>query len=152
MESLMPTILAPCSSFSYCSPTRHLCIPLLCCFLPFCSSPYHSRDPYQEEKETAMESLMSTLRLLFRLLFVTTYCLLRYCKDVQFARVILLHTRFVIVQDIQVKKLIAKFVLSKYFIIISIVIVKEWLLYFSLRLIGRGGILHRTFLYTSFLG
>ena len=98
-----------------------------------------------------MESLMPTLRLLFRLLFLTAYCLLRYCKDVQFARVILLRTRFVIILDIQVKKLIAKFVLSRYFIFISIVIVKEWLLYFSLCLIGRGGILHRTFLYTSSL-
>ena len=34
-----------------------------CCFLPFFPSPYHSPDPYQEEKEK-----------LFRLLFLTTYC------------------------------------------------------------------------------
>ena len=155
--------------------------PLLssCCFLPFCPSPYHSPDPYQEEKETPMESLMPTLRLLFRLLFLTTYCLLMLpilekpsmllvlvmiywltgeillliffsSKDVQFARVILLRTR--IVQDIQVKTLIVKFIPSRYFIFISIVIVKEWLLYFSLCLIGRGEILHRPFLCTNLLG
>ena len=35
--------------------------PLYSCFLPFCSSPYHSRDPYQEEKETPMESLIPTI-------------------------------------------------------------------------------------------
>jgi len=69
---------------------------------------------------------------------------------VQFARVILLRTR--IVQDIQVKTLIVKFIPSRYFIFISIVIVKEWLLYFSLCLIGRGGILHRPFLCTNLLG
>ena len=38
-----------------------------------------------------------------------------------------------------------EFIPSRYFIFISIVIVKEWLLYFSLCLIGRGEILHRPF-------
>ena len=40
-------------------------------------------------------------------------------KDMQFARVILLRTRIVIVQDIQVKTLIAKFIPSTYFIFIN---------------------------------
>ena len=139
-----------------------------CCFLPFCPSPYHSPDPYQEEKEK-----------LFRLLFLTTYCLLklpilekpsmllvlvmiywltgRYCwgffssKDVQFARVILLRTRIVIVQDIQVKTLIAKFIPSRYYIFISIVIVKRVAALFLPMPDWKGGNIAQTFLCTNFL-
>ena len=133
--------------------------PLLssCCFLPFCPSPYHSPDPYQEEKETPMETntyFKAAFQAALPNNILSAEILLVFfsSKDMQFARVILLRTRFVIVQDIQVKKLIAKFVLSRYFIFISIVIVKEWLLYFSLCLIGRGEILHRPFLCTNLLG
>ena len=65
-------------------------------------------------------------------------------KDVQFARVILLQlrTRIIIVQDIQVKTL-----LQDILFFISIFIVKEWLLYFSLCPIwARGEILHKPFM------
>ena len=48
-NNIRSTVLhAPCCSYS-------------CCFLPFCPSPYHFPDPYQEEKETPMESLMPTI-------------------------------------------------------------------------------------------
>ena len=40
----------PCCSFK--STVRHApCCSYSCCFLPFCPSPYHSPDVYQEEKE-----------------------------------------------------------------------------------------------------
>ena len=62
---------SPCCCKIYRYPCTMLLILILlpntppmlssCCFLPFFPSPYHSPDPYQEEKETPMESPMPTI-------------------------------------------------------------------------------------------